>query len=110
MSNQYGHGDMFFRQVDADAIPQHVRTQLEASTTRRVVIAEGELTGHVHALTSEAPVGLVRESDMVAYVLLRDAGMLTHQEHGERTLEAGWYVVPTERDYDPALYARQVID
>lgn len=107
---QYGHGDMYFRRVEPEAIHQEVRARLEASRARRAVVAEGELTGHVHMLTSEQPLGLVRESDMVAYVLLRDAGLLTHQEHGERVLEPGWYEVGTERDYDPSLYARRVID
>lgn len=108
--SQYGHGDLYLRCVDVAAIPREVRQRLEASHLAQAILAEGEQTGHVHALTSERPIGLVRDSDMVAYVLLRDAGLLTHQEHGEREIEAGWYVVDTERDYDPTVYSRAVID
>lgn len=107
---QVGHGDMYLRQVTEDAIPADVRARLLAGTERRAVLAEGEQTGHVHLLTSEAPIGLVRDSDMVAYVLLRNAGLLVHEEHGARVVEAGWYEVPTERDYDPTLYQRRVVD
>lgn len=109
-SLQYGHGDLYLRQVDEQAVPAEVRKRLEACVEQRAVLAFGEQTGHAHVLTSERPVGLVRDSDMVAYVLLRDAGLLTHEEHGERILEPGWYEVPTERDYDPTLYARRVVD
>lgn len=107
---QYGHGDMYLRAVNAEFVPEHIRAQLEAQTARRAVLAYGEQTGHAHVLTSDAPLGLVRESDMVAYVLLRDAGLLTHEEHGVREVEPGYYEVPTERDYDPTLYAEPVID
>lgn len=107
---QYGHGDMYLRAISADVVPADVRAELESQQETRAVLAYGEKTGHAHVLTSEKPLGLVRVSDMVAYVLLRDAGLLTHEEHGVRQVEAGWYEVPTERDYDPTLYAERVID
>lgn len=107
---QYGHGDMYLRKIEEAAVPADVRVRLEAGTERRAVLAYGEQTGHAHVLTSERPIGLVRDTDLVAYVLLRDAGLLTHEEHGERVIEAGWYEVPTERDYDPTIYARRVVD
>ena len=110
MTAQFGHGDMFLRRVEPDQLPAGIKERLDAGTDRRAVLAEGEQTGHVHLLTSERPLGLVRDSDMVAYVLLRDAGLLTHEEHGVRTLEPGYYEVPTERDYDPTMYARRVVD
>ena len=110
MTAQFGHGDLYLRQVEADAIPQEIRERLEQSHLTQAVLAFGEKTGHAHALTSERPIGLVRDSDAIAYVLLRDAGLLTHEEHGERHVEAGWYEVPTERDYDPTVYARRVVD
>lgn len=108
--NQYGHGDLYLRRVEVDDLPAGVADRLDESFEARAVLAEGEVTGHLHLLTSERPIGLVRDSDQVAYVLLRDAGLLTHEEHGERLLEPGWYEVPTERDYDPSLYARRVVD
>lgn len=107
--NQYGHGDMFFREVDPASIPEGVREQLEATRARSAVVAEGEKTGHAHRLVSD-DLAYVRVSDMVAYVLLRNAGLLTHEEHGERQLAPGWYEVPTERDYDPTLYQQRVVD
>lgn len=109
MMSQYGHGDMYFREVDPASIPAEVRAQLDATRARSAVVAEGEKTGHAHRLVSD-DLAYVRVSDMVAYVLLRNAGLLTHEEHGVRELEPGYYEVPTERDYDPTLYASRVID
>ena len=107
---QFGHGDMFLRRIDEADLPASVMERLGGGEPR-AVLAYGEKTGHAHVLTSERPIGLVRDSDMVAYVLLRDAGLLTHEEHGVVThVPPGYYHVPTERDYDPLLYERQVID
>ena len=110
LMTEAGHGDMYLRPVSATEIPNAVRARLEASHENRAVLADGEVTGHLHLLTSERPIGYIRDSDMVAYVLLRDAGLLTHEEHGERAMAPGYYIVPTERDYDPTLYARRVVD
>jgi hypothetical protein len=109
MMSQYGHGDLFLRKIDEKDLPAGVCERLGGGS-RRAVLAQGEKTGHAHVLTSERPIGLVRDSDVVAYVLLRDAGLLTHEEHGERIVEPGYYEVPTERDYDPTVYARRVDD
>lgn len=111
IQQQGGHGDMYMRRVAPEAIPADVREKLEHSHLAQAILAEGEKTGHAHRLTSDAPIGMVRVSDMVAYVLLRDAGLLTHEEHGAREItEPGYYEVPTERDYDPTLYAERVVD
>ena len=101
---------MYMRGVEAADIPDAIRARLDASEEPRAVLADGEVTGHLHLLTSERPIGYIRDSDMVAYVLLRDAGLLDHEEHGARVMEPGYYIVPTERDYDPTMYARRVAD
>ena len=107
---QAGHGDLYMRRIPETEVPEAVRQRLQDSGTARMVLAEGEVTGHKHLLTSELPIGYVKLDDTRAYVLLRDAGLLTHEEHGERVMAPGWYEVPTERDYDPALYERRVVD
>ena len=107
--HEAGHGDMYMRRIAEADIPADVLLRLAAGE-RRVVLAYGEASGHGHVLTSERPIGYVRDVDTVAYVLLRDAGLLTHEEHGVRAMAPGYYEVPTERDYDPTLYQRRVVD
>lgn len=109
MLTEAGHGDMYLRPITEAQVPAAVLARLDGGSTR-AVLAYGEHTGHAHVLTSERPIGLVRDSDTVAYVLLRDAGLLVHEEHGTRVMAPGYYEVPTERDYDPTVYARRVID
>lgn len=105
-----GHGDLYLRPIAAEDVPEAVRERLEAGGANRIVLAYGEHTGHAHVLTAERPIGYVRDSDSIAYVLLRDAGLLVHEEHGERHMAPGYYAVPTERDFDPTEYARRVVD
>lgn len=108
---QYGHGDLYLRRIEESDVPDDVRAKLEADSGRReVVLAEGEVTGHKHLLTSDEPIGFATAEDGRAFVLLRDAGLLTHEEHGTRTPVAGWYEMPLERDYDPSEYEREVVD
>lgn len=110
MMRQVGHGDLYFRRVKEEDVPSEVRAELQLGTAKHVVLARGEATGHAHVMTSEKPIGFKRVDDTVAYMLLRDAGLLEHEEHGTRTLAPGWYEVPLERDYDPSLYERRVVD
>lgn len=68
------------------------------------LLAEGEVTGHAHRIVGG---GLVERYDHAgqAYVLLKQPGILTHEEHGEAPLEPGVYELIIERDYDPSAYA-----
>ena len=45
-----------------------------------------------------------------AYILMEEAGLLSHEEHGQAEVLPGWYELIIERDYDPSEYARRVID
>lgn len=116
IKEQGGHGDLYARRIEESDVPVGVLAQLRAGEEKCVTLALGEVTGHAHQVTSEAPIGFVRLHDMVAYVLLRQAGLLEHtgtaegEGHGTRVLEPGIYEIPTERDYDPTVYARQVLD
>ncbi len=110
------HGDISMHAVDPKTLPHEIVSQLQQAPTQRVVLAVGEATGHAHVLTSDAPIGYVRVSAEIAYVLLEKAGLLGHtgtapgEGHGTRTMAPGYYVVPTEREYDPTLYQRPVTD
>lgn len=101
---QIRQGDVFLRQVEQ--VPP---------TARRVdhpmpqVLAYGEVTGHRHQVL-EAVVTHYIDHDGRAYILLDRAGVLSHEEHEQVTLLPGPYEIIIERDYDPSIYQRRVVD
>ena len=72
------------------------------------IIAEGEATGHNHALVGEAQVYEVAPD--ILWVVAEDA-TLTHQEHGHIAVEPGIWEVRRQREFDPFTgVARRVQD
>ena len=112
MKNQkhkhYRQGDILIQEVDqipADATPQ---TRL-----RRVIVAEGEATGHQHVL-------LPKREDMDwwrnpagdIYVRSAEAGQLVHEEHGtiEILTDAPFIVCRRQVEFMVNYVAQQVAD
>ena len=97
---QVRQGDVLI--VSVAEIPEGVQ-----STDR--VLAHGEVTGHAHVIDGEAEV-VRRErptSEIVdAWLRLRSAGTLTHQEHGAITIPPGEYEVRRQREYTPGEIRR----
>jgi len=115
-----------FRQGDVlivmvDQLPATVKARKR--TSRGIVLAEGEVTGHAHAITArkvthyDAPnaaeaarqllkdVGLTIEietDERVSFLDLGQAAELRHEEHGTIALPAGRAVVIRQREYSPA--------
>ena len=102
MEYQIRNGDVFLRQVVLPRDAQPVEME------RPNVLAYGEVTGHSHRI--EGPTVERYDHDGRAYVLLAQAGVLTHEEHGQASIPAGAYELIIERDYDPSMYARRVVD
>ena len=65
----------------------------------RIVLAEGEVTGHAHAI-AERDAREFRVGDE-RFVLVRSAAQLIHEEHAAITLPKGWYRVIRQREYVP---------
>ena len=103
------------RELPVGAIPRK-------RTSRGVVLAEGEATGHAHVITGrnvvhyDAPnaaeaarrllagVGLTVEfesSTRAAFLDAEEAATVCHEEHGAIVLPPGKYVVVTQREYTP---------
>jgi hypothetical protein len=95
--------------VAVEAIPAGAAAQ---KRTGRLVIAEGEATGHAHAIAEpdarEFRVGNER------FVLVRSKAQLVHEEHATIELPAGAYRVVIQREYEPAPIGspswRRVVD
>lgn len=90
MKNQARQGDVF---IIPCVIPKDVREV----KTERLVLAEGEATGHAHVA-----VGDVRmfEKDGTLYLDVEDAEVV-HEEHGTVVLGPGTYRVQQQREYSP---------
>jgi hypothetical protein len=109
MSNQFRQGDVLIERIDA--LPDDLR-QLDGP----VILAEGEATGHAHAIRSKHATLFVRSSAPLPLPpaeekflrLDRPAG-LVHQEHAPIVLDAGNYRVLRQREYTPEAI-RNVID
>ena len=66
----------------------------------RLVLAEGEATGHAHAI-AEPDAREFRVGDE-RFVLVRSAAQLIHEEHATIDLPPGAYRVVIQREYAPA--------
>lgn len=87
MSTMHRHGDVLLVRVGDCAAngPKRVR---------RMVLAEGEVTGHAHVIT--APGRLVGDR-----LSLPEGGTITHEEHREIVLEPGDYQVIHQQQFTP---------
>jgi hypothetical protein len=106
MTEMFAQGDLLIERV-ADIEPTGAILPSDASGA--TVLAEGELTGHRHAiyervtmfrddaLAREIPSGLY-----VGHVKVADGGaVLLHQEHAPIALEQGTYRVRRQRELEP---------
>jgi hypothetical protein len=93
--------------VPVAAVPKQVE---RLSRDRgRLVLAEGEATGHAHALQGEAELVRVRRSGRVYLVVGGCApAMLVHEEHDPIVVAQGLYEVRRQREYEPPVLARSV--
>jgi hypothetical protein len=70
----------------------------------RIVLAEGEVTGHFHAIADD-PATLFRQSDVDEmadrFLRVEREVAVTHDEHDTITLPPGDYVVRRQREYAP---------
>ncbi|MBF0523361.1 MAG: hypothetical protein HQL24_09955 [Candidatus Omnitrophica bacterium] len=90
-------GDLLIVRVEAIPIASKKKDNL--------ILAEGEATGHNHALDS----GEVYEKDGVLYFRADTTTRLNHPEHKQLLFEKGTYKVIRQREYEPAGW-RNVAD
>ena len=81
-------------------------------TAGRVVLAEGEVTGHFHAIRSIGATLLADGEDR--YLRVADPVVLDHEEHAAIEIVPGSYRVVIQREYVPPEVSpvsfRRVID
>jgi len=91
---QFRQGDIYFVQVDGDYQGEKVKRQ-----NNRIVIAEGEITGHAHAIHDKNAT-MYRDSVQDLEWLVVDAPVkVVHEEHATINLPAGIWQVIHQRQY-----------
>ena len=94
---QVRQGDVLL--VAVPAIPAAAERQPRKG---RLVLAEGEATGHAHAI-AEPDAREFRVGDE-RYLLVRSAAQLIHEEHAPIDLPPGAYRIVIQREYVPAPF------
>ena len=106
MNEMFPQGDLLIERV-ADIEPSG--TVLAPDTTGACVLAEGELTGHRHAIYDRVTMfrdnSLAREVPTGLYVghvkVEGGSALIHHQEHAPITLPRGTYRVRRQREIEP---------
>lgn len=106
--SKYRQGDVFLVKVAAPAEGTEVPT-----VNGRIVLAEGEVTGHFHTISADADEASLVQTDNGDRFLqvLKEAGVeLTHDEHDTILLPPATYRVVQQREYRPRGMSRLVAD
>jgi hypothetical protein len=98
----YRQGDVFVQQSD---IPKDAKPILGP----RIVLADGEVTGHQHVIVADPTICVAYEKDGKIYLHVESPVDLVHEEHAPVTLPPGDYVSYIQREYDP-LGTQRVAD
>jgi hypothetical protein len=107
-------GTKIVRQGDILLVPI---TEIPSTATpasarhRRLILAEGEVTGHHHSIVEREGVALLEiPSQRELFLLVKEGdALLEHQEHATITVKPGAYRVVRQREYTPQAI-RQVAD
>jgi hypothetical protein len=89
------HGDVLL--FKEEKLPAGV--ELEKSRSGKSVVAEGEVTGHMHVLDA-AGTDIYKAQDGTRYLEVKEDSPLTHEEHKTQTLSPGVYRIDAVREVD----------
>ncbi len=92
---------LMFRQGDVllvavDALPEQAQPEPRRS---RIVLAEGEVTGHAHAIEEREARTFTHDGQR--YLLAKSKAQLIHEEHAPIEVPPGAYRVVIQREYEP---------
>jgi hypothetical protein len=100
MVKMYRQGDILLKKIEA--IPEDVKPSTDD------VILRGEATGHAHRI--ENGTIFTRSGTSEMYIEANVGATLVHEEHSTIQIEAGFYEVIRQREYDPKVRSRLVED
>ena len=67
---------------------------------KRIVLGEGEIIGHKHILESKKDMEYTQINDSITF-MLKDMGILTHDEHDKMVFPKGKYRSYNQVEYNP---------
>lgn len=102
--NNGQQGDVLLKRLDT--LPDG---ECKVISHGKMVLAEGEVTGHYHGI--EEVYSSLYQYGNVMVMDLKASAILTHQEHGHIQVEAGIWEVRRVQEYDYfSKMKRQVVD
>lgn len=119
-TTQAHQGDIFFKRLDS--VPKGYSYNPDMSSKGRIVLAEGEVTGHFHAIEDDTTAVLTPDDkkaidELIVHVRAAEGAVVVHPEHGPITLPPGLWQVKRQREYEygsetreKAASARQIAD
>lgn len=93
---QFRQGDVML--VRVDSIPK--TAQRAPAKNGRVILAEGEATGHSHSIDASKAALFIDKNEQM-FLLAQDGCTLVHQEHASINIDSGSYQVVRQREYEP---------
>lgn len=76
----------------------------------KIVLAYGEGTGHMHAIADKTTEFFQCDDGRRILLVNDEEAKLVHDEHDTITIPKGEYEIIHQREYDPELHSRPVID
>lgn len=95
------------RQGDVILLPV-IPIKGENQNLTHLTLAEGEVTGHKHRISS-GQAELQEQNGILYLQVLSDKALLVHEEHKSVEVSQGTWMVRIQREYEPGEW-RQVID
>jgi hypothetical protein len=95
--SQYRQGDVLIEKIS-----KTVRKTSKQKRLHRIVLAEGEATGHAHVLNASPtdPADWWKEGDE-QFANLSSPAIVVHEEHSSIKMEEGTYRITRQREYSP---------
>jgi hypothetical protein len=93
---------MFYQQGDVIIEPSKIPQNAKQKKGKRVVLAEGETTGHAHVITDTSSCQAFETNDEL-YIRVTKEITVKHEEHKPIAIAPGEYKVRKVREYDHFL-------
>lgn len=91
----YQHGDVL---IKSSVIPQEAKREKIAD---KVILAEGEITGHAHVLTDVKDKVETFKHGNALYMRVKQPVIVKHEEHKSLTIQPGDYMIDRVKEFDP---------
>jgi hypothetical protein len=99
VGNQYRQGDVLLVRTGSRELDD---ARLIPRNHGRIILAEGEATGHAHAIDSPEAV-LLELEEGERYLRVDAPCDLVHEEHAAIALDPGLYRVIRQREFGPGM-------